>query len=81
MDQQTETPQSRARRKLHVWADEYGMTRLERIEFSRYLLRRDVRSWKELDDEQVLRVLDAFEGHHLIETLFMQRPPSGPVDR
>ena len=61
-------------RKLFVWADMFDLTREERLQLAGYLLRRDIRSFGELDDGQVARLLDAFEGHHLINTLINQRP-------
>lgn len=70
-------PQSPQRRKLHLLADEIGLTRTERIELSCYLLRRDITTWKQLDDAQVCRLLDALEGWQLIQALDAQRPPPG----
>ena len=57
------------RRKLFAFADQYDLTREERIEFAEYLLRRDVTSWKNLSDAQVCRLLDAFEGAELLMAL------------
>lgn len=68
-------PQSPQRRKLHTWADEAGFSRDERIALAQYLLRRDITSWSQLDEAQVARMLDAFEGHHLIGELVAQRVP------
>lgn len=68
--------QSPQRRKLHVWADEAGLSRNERIDVAQYLLRRDITSWSQLDDGQVARLLDAFEGHHLIGEILSQRAAS-----
>jgi hypothetical protein len=68
----SQTPQSR---KLHLRAKEIGLTRDERIDLTQFLLRRDVTSWKQLDDDQVLRLLDCLEGYQLIEALLAQRPP------
>lgn len=62
------TPAAR-RRKLFVLADELGLSRDERIELSQYLLRRDIVSWKHLDDHQVDRMLDALEGAMLVAAL------------
>jgi hypothetical protein len=62
------------RRKLFLVAKEIGLTRDERLEMSCYLLRRDVTTWKTLSDEQVCRLLDAFEGHHLVTSLLQMRP-------
>jgi len=65
--------QSEKRRRLFVWADDLGLNRDERIALAEYLLRRDIQSWKDLTEEQVCRLLDACEGHALIETLISQR--------
>jgi hypothetical protein len=54
---------------------EIGLSRDERLEFSSYLLRRDITSWKQLDEAQVARLLDAIEGHELLTALFELRPP------
>lgn len=54
------------RRKLHVYADTLRLTREERIELSEMILRRDIASWKDLDDGQVGRMLDALEGAVLV---------------
>lgn len=59
---------------------EHGLTREERLEFSSYLLRRDVTSWTTLDEEQVARLLDAIEGHELLTALFELRPPEAPSE-
>jgi hypothetical protein len=59
-------PQSARRRKLHVYADQIGLTTEERIEIAQLMLRRDITSWKDLDDEQVDRMLDALEGFLLL---------------
>lgn len=61
------------RRKLHAFADEYGLSRDERIEFAEYLLRRDITSWNQLTDVQVCRLLDAFEGAELLARLIQMR--------
>ena len=67
------------RRKLFVLADKIGLTREERIEISEAMLWRDIVSWKELDDDQVSRMLDALEGYVLVSYLLMNRAaqPSG----
>lgn len=65
--------QSAARRKLMVRASEWGMTRDERIEFAEQLLRRDVESWVDLDEDQVRRLLDGFEGCELLMEIVRQR--------
>lgn len=62
-------------RKLHVWADQIGFTDSERYELATYLLRRDITSWSQLTEADENRLLDAFEGYHLIDTLVSLRPP------
>jgi hypothetical protein len=66
--------QSPQRRKLYLLADELGLNRVERLEIARYLLRRDVTSFKNLDEDQVLRMLDALEGFGLVVEQYRQRP-------
>jgi len=61
------------RRKLFTYADSFGLTRDERLELSEMLLRRDIASWKDLTDIQVLRMLDAFEGAALLLHLTQER--------
>ena len=65
--------QSPQRRKLYQLASDRGLSRVERIEIARYLLRRDITSFDSLDDDQVLRMLDAFEGTLLVLEQFRQR--------
>ena len=59
---------------MAVAKNEIGLTDEERLELASYLLRRDVASWKELDDGQILRLLDALEGWHLVGQLLALRP-------
>jgi hypothetical protein len=67
------------RRKLFALADEVGLDRDERIELSRAILWRDITSWSNLDDAQVSRLLDAFEGYEKISWLLRNRAvPSRP---
>lgn len=61
------------RRKLHMVAKEIGLSRDDRIELSQYILRRDITSWKQLDDDQVVRMLDALEGFALVTWLLARR--------
>lgn len=65
--------QSAARRKVYQRAKELGLSRDERLHLAEILLRRDVRSWSDLDEAQVLRLLDAIEGFELIVELARQR--------
>lgn len=57
--------------KAQAEATERGLTRQDRIDLAEYLLRRDVRSWSELTEADLLRLLDAFEGQHLINELMV----------
>jgi hypothetical protein len=59
------------RRKLYCVAREHQLSKQDRIDLCQYLLRRDYTSWKELSDQEVRRLLDAFEGYELIS--FIQR--------
>jgi hypothetical protein len=61
------------RRKLMKVVRELELTRDERMEFASYFLRRDITTWKTLTDQQRWRLLDAFEGHHLLSELGEQR--------
>lgn len=64
-------------RKLMLLArSEIGLTDDERHELGEYLLRRDLRSWSELEPHQVNRLLDACEGYLLIDALKRLRPPT-----
>jgi hypothetical protein len=65
--------QSRSVRKLYCTAKEIGLTDDERMDLATLVLRRDVTSWKQLDEAQVLRMLDAIEGYSLISELMRQR--------
>lgn len=62
---------------MHMLAKEIGLTRSERMDLAEMLLRRDITSWKQLDDVQQCRILDALEGWMLIDVLLSLRPPSG----
>lgn len=66
-------PQDARRRKLMMLVAEIGLTRDERIDLSQMILRRDITSWKDLDDTQVTRMLEALEGYLLVSALFLQR--------
>jgi hypothetical protein len=67
-------PQSPQRKKLYLLADEIGLTREERIEWASFAMRRDLTSWKQLDEDQVLRMLDQLEGFQLGCNLLLARP-------
>lgn len=70
------------RRKLFVLADHLELSKDERIELSQVILRRDIVSWKGLDEEMINRMLDALEGaekyREIVRQRFMRRtdPPS-----
>lgn len=67
--------QSPARRKLHSRCNEI-FSREERLEWASYQLRRDIASFDDLRDDEVLRLLDGLEGWHLINHLLsLQRTP------
>ena len=70
---ETDGPQTAQYRKLMVRANFVGLTRDERIELACYLLRRDITTWKTLDNAQILRLLDALEGWELVQELLRQR--------
>jgi hypothetical protein len=61
------------RRRLFVECDRLDLSKDERLELACYLLRRDIVSFKQLDDAQVARLLDAFEGYHLVDQLLSMR--------
>ncbi len=65
--------QTARQRKLFLLAKEIGLRREERIDLAQIVLRRDIVSWKELDDAQVCRMLDALEGYQYVVELFRQR--------
>lgn len=72
------------RRKLMMLCKEiFGdddRAREERLELATYLLRRDITTYKGLDDAQVSRLLDAVEGYQLIDVLLSLRPPVATVE-
>lgn len=74
------TPPEARRRKLFVLAGEIGLDRDQRLAFAEYLLRRDIISWRHLDDEQVVRVLDGLEGYQLISELKRQMVYADPTN-
>lgn len=67
---QEQTPQ---RKKLYLLVSELGLNRIERLEIAEYLLRRDVSSFDSLDEDEVLRMLDALNGALLVLEQFRQR--------
>jgi hypothetical protein len=66
--------QSPQRKKLYLLADELGLNRIERLAIAEYVLHRDVTTFDSLDEDQVLRMLDAFEGAHCVLEQYRQRP-------
>lgn len=63
------------RRLAFVLASEAGLTRDDRLDLAEVLLRRDVGSWKELDVDDLARLLDALKGYQFIAHLSRTRPP------
>lgn len=57
------------RRKAHHLCDQLGLERDERIALSETLLWRDVRSWSDLSDHEIRRMLDCLEGYLLVTLL------------
>ena len=57
------------RRKAMAYAKTYGLSRQDRLDLAEMILRRDVTSWKDLDEDQLTRMLDALEGFSLISHL------------
>ena len=74
------TPQSPARRKLYALCTELGLTREERLDWATLALRRDLASFDDVDESQVLRLLDQAEGFGLISEIYRQRLPAGEPD-
>lgn len=70
----------RLRKAMH-YADIHGLTRQDRHDLAETILRRDVRSWAELDAGQLERLLDAFEGHALLAHLLAGRVAEQVDDR
>jgi hypothetical protein len=66
------------RRKAHMLVKEIGLSPEDRIDLASMLLRRTVASWKELDEAQYIRILDALEGYQLISHLVETRQPHSP---
>ena len=62
-------------RKAHHYCDLYELTREERISLTQMVLRRDITSWKDLDEDQLGRMLDCLEGFGLISHLMSERQP------
>lgn len=58
---------------MYLLAQQLNLTREERLQLSEVLLWRDVSSWSELNDDEIGRLLDAFEGYALLTHLSAQR--------
>lgn len=54
-------------------AKTYRMTREERLSIAELILLRDVKTWLELSEDEVIRLLDAFAGYALIGHLMMEK--------
>lgn len=74
----TEDPVILRRRKAYTLAKQLKLDRDARIALARILLWRDVESWKELDDSQIQRLLDAMEGFALISYILTGATPPLP---
>lgn len=61
------------RRKAMHYASLYGLTRQDRLDLAEMILRRDVASWKDLGEPELVRVLDALEGYGLVTHLLSSR--------
>lgn len=67
------------RRKLYCSARELQLSKDDRIDLVQYFLRRDYTSWKGLSDQEVTRLLDAFEGYELISFILGTRHEQRPL--
>ena len=67
------------RRKLYCKARELQLSKADRIDLAQYMLRRDYTSWKELSDQEVSRLLDAFEGYELLQFIQGTAPERRPL--
>ena len=56
-------------RKAMIHATRYGLERDDRLQLAETLLWRDVESWKDLTDTELVRILDCLEGYHMISHL------------
>lgn len=68
-------PSAKFRKLMLLARTEIGLTDEERLALAAFMLRRDIGSYKQLDEAQIERLLDACEGHILITELKRQRPP------
>lgn len=63
--------QSPLERKARAHAQKWGLSPDDRMSLAEYYLRRDVRSWNELSEEDFRRLADGFEMAALL--LWMKR--------
>ncbi len=61
------------RRKVYMLAKQLRLSREDRLQLAEVLLWRDVPSWSALTDDEIARLLDAFEGYALIAHLLAER--------
>jgi hypothetical protein len=64
------------RRYLFALAGRYHLTREERLSLTEMVLRKDVRSWSELTETDMRRLVDTLEGHALVQHLLETRSPT-----
>lgn len=60
-------------RRLHAVAGRAGVSHDEIRDLAEQLLKRDVRSLTQLNDREGGRLVDAFEGWHLVDELRRQK--------
>lgn len=58
---------------MTIFNDELRYTREERIQFAEMILKRDIRSYSELSDEDAIRILDGAYGHIYSLEILKQR--------
>lgn len=61
------------KRRAFAGARRAGLSRTERLEIAEMLLKRDVTSFDRLNETELRRLCDAFEGHWLVTVLHEQR--------
>lgn len=68
-----ETPQRRRRKALFAMCNAFGLTRADRMEIAAHVLNRELDSYKDLDEREVLRLLDALTGAVWVATILTER--------